>query len=212
MGLFALLGLAVAVLPPGDCRPNPPLENARVQIEGARPQAALADVHQAHMRRGNCRSQMLENYRLKAMIESLLGDAERCRRAFEVLLTLEPRFKLPPVSAESLKACLAKAEETPGERRRLQLTLGRTRRDKEVLWLPFTLTDPLGLTDHVRVHARRKGSERWVSTDYDPSELAQASFPLLSGSGPLELVVHLLDPWDGVLYELGTAAAPLPVQ
>lgn len=197
---------------PGECRHNSALEQARVSIEGARPQAALADIHQAHMRRGNCRAQLIENYRLKAMIESLLGDQERCRKAFEVLLTLEPRFQLPPVSQESLKGCLAKANESPLERRRLLVALGRPQRSKDQLRLPLTLTDPQNLADHLRVFVRVKGQARWVSADFEPNELDQVSMPLFAAPGPVELIVHILDPWDGILYELGTAEAPLPVR
>jgi len=92
------------------------------------------------------------------------------------------------------------------------VALGRPQRSKDQLRLPLTLTDPQNLADHLRVFVRVKGQARWVSADFEPNELDQVSMPLFAAPGPVELIVHILDPWDGILYELGTAEAPLPVR
>jgi hypothetical protein len=212
-----MLGLLLVLLaaPPGECRLNPALEQARVSIEGERPTAALADIHQAHMRRGNCRAQVIENYRLKAMIESLLGDKDRCRKAIEVLLAIDPKFALPKVSKEGLRDCYADAAQGPKDKRALGVTLGRTAKKDGELQLPLTLIDSLGIVDHARVYFRVKGSGRYAAIDFLPSESKDAAIPLLLGpknaAASIEVIVHLLDAWDGVLFELGTAESPLPI-
>lgn len=182
---------------------RPSLDAARESYRRRTPSARVLLARALEQPR-NCRPDVVEIYRLMALVT---GDEERAQRLFEILLALEPDFRLgtgdEPPWEPKIERTFGRALEVPSSRRALGVS---------ALASPQTaslrLVDPLQLVDVVEVYARRPrgawqrrtlrtGTHRRADDVYD--------IPM---AAPFAWFAVLRDPWGGVLAQLGSRADP----
>lgn len=199
-----------------ECRSNPHLSKAKDEYDGLEFDRSARTLQRAIEYSKNCRWDLAEIYRLKAFVDAVNAERERCQRAFEILLALDPEFTMPPDVPPKISSCFADAKRVPKERRELRLV---HEPPKEVqpstpVSLPVNVVDPLRLADQVQVYFRRKGIKIFTVVTARADENVSVVIPALSvppdeKGYEMEYFIRAVDRWEGTLEEDGTAKRPL---
>ena len=218
MGLTIAAGPSTVLAQPSsaECRPNPHVSWAKDEYDRLEFDRAARTLQRAIEYARNCRRDLAEIYRLKAFVDAVNADRERCQRAFEILLALDPNYVMPTDVPPKIKACFADALRVPPERRELRLI---HRSPVEVpsntpVSLPVQLVDPLRLVDQVQVYFRRRGVKVYTVVTARADETVSVVIPALSlppdeDGYQIEYFVRAIDRWEGTLDEDGGATKPL---
>jgi len=181
---------------------NPHVAAALALYRASDQSATASMLQRAIEHRNNCREDLFEIYRLKALIT---GDEERARRTFEIVLALDPSYRPAetgdgaPIERKILWQ-FRDALQVPVARRRL--TLDATARENRI---EVALDDPLRIVDMIRVS--------WVSADGSWKQSISKVEDVTIGTPPAgqkpKFYVEAIDRWGGVLIAKGSASAPL---
>lgn len=202
-----------------DCRPNPHLTRAKDEYDRLEFDRAARTLQRAIEYSKNCRWDLAEIYRLKAFVDAVNAERERCQRAFEILLALDPEYAMPSDVPPKIKACFEDAERVPRDRRRLELvheTPDLVQANAPVS-LPVGVQDPLRLVDRVQVYFRREGVKVYTVVSSRADDNVSVVIPALAVPPDekgynLEYFIRAIDRWEGTLAEEGAAQAPLKLQ
>src|SRR5436309_469153 len=104
-----------------ECRPNPHLSRAKDEYDRLEFDRAARTLQRAIEYSKNCRWDLAEIYRLKAFVDAVNAERERCQRAFEILLALDPKYEMPADVPPKIQNCFEDAKRVPVERRELRL-------------------------------------------------------------------------------------------
>ena len=209
-------GIASAQSSTAECRPNPHLSWAKDEYDRLEFDRAARTLQRAIEYSRNCRWDLAEIYRLKAFVDAVNADRERCQRAFEILLALDPDYVMPSDVPPKIQACFADAQRVPPERRELRLvhrspTLVPS---NAPVSLPVRVVDPLRLVDQVQVYFRRQGVKVYTVVTARADENVSIVIPALSlppdeDGYKIEYFIRAVDRWEGALEEDGSAKKPL---
>lgn len=199
-----------------ECRSNPYLPRAKDQYERLEFDPAARTLQRAVEHARNCRRDLAEIYRLKAFIDAVNAEKERCQRAFEILLALDPAYVLPRDVPPKIRACFQEALEVPDDRRILGLlhrSPGSVPPNAPVA-VPVQIDDPLRLVDRVQVWFRRTGVEVYTTVSARADDAVSVVIPALSLSPSkdgyaIEYFIRAVDRWEGTLAEVGDPRSPL---
>lgn len=199
-----------------DCRPNPHLGWAKDEYDRLEFDRAGRTIQRGLEHAKNCRWDLAELYRLKAFVHAVNTDRERCQRAFEILLALDPEYALPADVPPKIQACFEDARRVPKERRELRLVHtgpGEVQANAPVS-LPIKVVDPLRLVDQVQVYFRREGVKIYTTVTARADENVSVVIPALSVPADekgyqMEYFVRAVDRWEGTLEEEGSGRKPL---
>ncbi len=210
---------AAAQSSPAECRPNPHLSRAKDEYDRLEFDRAARTLQRAIEFTKNCRSDLAEIYRLKGFVDAVNTEKERCQRAFEILLALEPEYVLPADIPPKIKTCFDDAKRVPSERRELSLVhTGSTQvPPNSPVSLQVKVVDPLRLVDQVQVYFRREGVKVYTVVSARADENVSIVIPALSlppdeKGYAMEYFVRAVDRWEGTLEEGGSARDPLRFQ
>lgn len=202
-----------------ECRSNPHLSRAKDQYERLEFDRAASTLQRAIEYSKNCRWDLAEVYRLKAFVDAVNAERERCQRAFEILLALDPDYIMPADVPPKITSCFDDAVRVPKERRELDL---RHQGPTEVqpnapVSLSVRVVDPLRLVDQVQVYFRRAGVKVYTVVSARADENVSVVIPALSVPGDdkgydLEYFIRAVDRWEGTLDEAGESKAPLSLK
>lgn len=202
-----------------ECRSNPHLSRAKDQYERLEFDIAAATLQRAIEYSKNCRWDLAEIYRLKAFVDAVNAERERCQRAFEILLALDPDYVMPADVPPKIRACFEDARRVPPERRELDLvhTAPPEVQPNAPVSLPVRVIDPLRLVDQVQVYFRRAGVKVYTVVSARADENVSVVIPALAvppdeKGYDLEYFIRAVDRWEGTLDEEGGAAAPLKLK
>ena len=199
-----------------ECRPNPHVLRAKAQYERLEFDSAARTLQRAIEYARNCRDDLIQIYQLKGFIDAINTEYERCQRAFEIVLALDPTYRprrgIPPKVA----TCFRDALKVAPHRRRLGMShIPPEKVPPNVpLALNVSIEDPLRLTDRVQLWFRRKGVEIFTTVtqraDQNISLVVPAlSLPASQKGYAFEYFIRSIDRWDGTLVEAGSAEKPL---
>lgn len=215
-GLFAVPDEAWAQSSAAECRSNPHLSRAKDEYDRLEFDRAARTLQRAIEYSKNCRWDLAEIYRLKAFVDAVNAERERCQRAFEILLALDPEYVMPADVPPKIKNCFDDAKRVPVERRELKLvhTSPQEVQPNAPVSLPVRVVDPLRLVDQVQVYFRREGVKIFTTVTARADENVSVVIPALSVPPDekgyrMEYFIRAVDRWEGTLEEEGTPKAPL---
>ncbi|MBI4816293.1 MAG: hypothetical protein HY791_08545 [Deltaproteobacteria bacterium] len=198
-----------------ECRTNPHLARAREQYDELQFEEAAQTLQRAIEYSNNCKSDLAEVYRLKAFVDAVIGERERCHRDFEIFLALNPVWSIPANVPPKIKSCYEDAILVAPQRRELRI---EHEEPKDVLpntpvSLKVKVVDPLRLVDQVKVYFRREGVKIFTVVSARADDNVSIVIPALSlppdpEGYKMEYLVRAVDRWDGVLAEDGTPREP----
>jgi hypothetical protein len=215
--LVSLLGRdALAQSSAAECRSNPHLSRAKDEYDRLEFDRAARTLQRAIEYSKNCRWDLAEIYRLKAFVDAVNAERERCQRAFEILLALDPEYVMPADVPPKIQNCFDDAKRVPVERRELRLVHtgpGDVQANAPVS-LPVKVVDPLRLVDQIQVYFRRKGVKIFTVVTARADENVSVVIPALSvppdeKGYEMEYFIRAVDRWEGTLDEEGTVKKPL---
>lgn len=202
-----------------ECRSNPHLSRAKDQYERLEFDRAALTLQRALEYSKNCRWDLAEVYRLKAFVDAVNAERERCQRAFEILLALDPDYVMPADVPPKISSCFEDARRVPKERRELALRhTGPTEVPPNApVSLPVRVVDPLRLVDQVQVYFRREGVKVYTVVSARADENVSVVIPALAvppdeKGYTLEYFIRAVDRWEGTLDEEGSAKKPLELR
>lgn len=202
-----------------ECRSNPHLSRAKDQYERLEFDRAALTLQRALEYSKNCRWDLAEIYRLKAFVDAVNAERERCQRAFEILLALDPEYVMPADVPPKIASCFDDARRVPTERRELDLrhTAPQQVPPNAPVSLPVRVVDPLRLVDQVQVYFRRQGVKVYTVVSARADENVSVVIPALAVPPDekgynLEYFIRAVDRWEGTLDEEGSAKKPLELQ
>ncbi len=223
-----ILGALVLLLPIGgeayaqssasnaECRSNPHLSRARELYEDLQFDEAASTLQRAIEYANNCRWDLGEIYRLKAFVDAVNGERERCHRDFEIFLALNPDYEMPPDVPPKIRHCFDDAKAVAPSRRELGLEheVAPKVQPNAPVALKVRVIDPLRLVDQVKVHFRREGVKIFTTVSARADENVSVVIPALAVPPDpegyrMEYIVRAVDRWGGVLAEQGTPRRPL---
>lgn len=212
---FVLSGQARAESGASDCRPNPHLSQAKDEYERLEFDRAGRTLQRAIEYSRNCRSDLAGIYRLKAFVDAVQAERERCRRAFEIVLALEPEYRVPSEVPPKIRNCFNEALRVPAERREIRLihTGPSEVQPSSPAMLTVGVVDPLRLVDQVQVYFRREGIKIFTVLSARGDESVSMIIPALSippdeKGYRMEYFVRVIDRFEGTLAEEGSPDAP----
>lgn len=216
---LGLVDVALAQNTGAECRSNPHLSRAKDEYERLEFDRAAKTLQRAIEFSKNCRWDLAEVYRLKAFVDAVNAERERCQRAFEILLALDPEYTMPADVPQKIRACFEDARNVPAERRELKLvhTSPTEVQPNAPVSLPVKVVDPLRLVDQVQVYFRREGVKIYTVVTARADENVSVVIPALSippdekGYG-MEYFIRAVDRWEGTLEEEGNPKKPLRFQ
>ncbi len=199
-----------------ECRSNPHLSRAKDEYDRLEFDRAARTLQRAIEYAKNCRWDLAEIYRLKAFVDAVNAERERCQRAFEILLALDPEYAMPADVPPKIKNCFDDAKRVPVERRELKLVHtapGEVQANAPVS-LPVKVVDPLRLVDQIQVYFRRKGIKIYTVVTARADENVSVVIPALSvppdeKGYEMEYFIRAIDRWEGTLDEEGSVKKPL---
>jgi hypothetical protein len=199
-----------------ECRSNPHLSRAKDEYDRLEFDRAARTLQRAIEYSKNCRWDLAEIYRLKAFVDAVNAERERCQRAFEILLALDPEYAMPLDVPPKIKNCFDDAKRVPVERRELKLVHtppGEVQANAPVS-LPVKVVDPLRLVDQVQVYFRRKGIKIFTVVTARADENVSVVIPALSvppdeKGYEMEYFIRAVDRWEGTLDEEGSVKKPI---
>ena len=199
-----------------ECRSNPHLARARELYDDLQYEEAAATLQRAIEYSNNCRWDLAEIYRLKAFVDAVNGERERCHRDFEIFLALNPDYEMPPDVPPKIRKCYEDAREVAPARRSLGLghDVPSEVQPNAPVSIKVRVTDPLRLVDQVKVYFRREGVKVFTVVSARADDNVSIVIPALSlppdpQGYKVEYVVRAVDRWDGVLSEEGNGRRPL---
>ncbi len=199
-----------------ECRPNPHLSRAKDQYDSLEFDRAARTLQRAIEYSRNCRWDLAEIYRLKAFVDAVNAERERCQRAFEILLALDPEFVMPADVPPKIKACFDDAQRVPPARRTLDLVHSPPQivQPRAPVSLQVQVVDPLRLVDQVQVYFRRAGVKVYTVVSARADDNVSVVVPALAVPAEekgyeMEYFIRAVDRWEGTLSEQGTAKQPL---
>jgi hypothetical protein len=198
-----------------ECRPNPHLSRAKDEYDRLEFDRAARTLQRAIEYSKNCRWDLAEIYRLKAFVDAVNAERERCQRAFEILLALDPNYQMPADVPPKIQNCFEDAKRVPVERRELRLvhTAPTEVQPNAPVSLPVKVVDPLRLVDQIQVYFRREGVKIFTVVNARADENVSVVIPALSvppdeKGYQMEYFVRAVDRWEGTLAEAGSARQP----
>ncbi len=222
--LFAAIGLVGLLYAPSawaqssaaECRTNPYLSRAKDQYDRLEFDRAAGTLQRAIEHSRNCRWELAEIFRLKGFVEAIDADREQCQRAFEILLALDPEYRLPSDVPPKIKTCFEDARSVPESRRRLAIEHEAPTdvQPNAPVSLPVKVTDSLRLVDRVQVYFRREGVRIYTLVSARADDQVSLVIPALSVPPDekgyrMEYFIRAVDRWDGTLDEDGGPQRPL---
>ncbi len=223
----ALLGVAVLAPPSGpalaqsgstnaECRSNPHLARARELYDELQFDDAASTLQRAIEYANNCRYDLAEIYRLKAFVDAVNQERERCHRDFEIFLALSPDYVMPDDVPPKIRSCYEDAKSVAPSRRTLGIShdAPKDSQHSTPVSLRVEVTDPLRLVDQVRLYFRRDGVKIFTVVSARADDSVSVVIPGLalppSETGyQMEYIVRAVDRWGGVLAEEGSPKSPL---
>lgn len=198
-----------------ECRPNPHLSRAKDEYDRLEFDRAARTLQRAIEYSKNCRWDLAEIYRLKAFVDAVNAERERCQRAFEILLALDPQYQMQSDVPPKIQNCFEDAKRVPVERRELRLvhTAPTEVQPNAPVSLPVKVIDPLRLIDQIQVYFRREGVKIFTTVTARADENVSVVIPALSippdeKGYKMEYFVRAVDRWEGTLAEEGSARKP----
>lgn len=208
-------GVASAQQAGSECRSNPHLSRAKDEYDRLEFDRAARTLQRAIEYSKNCRWDLAEIYRLKAFVDAVNAERERCQRAFEILLALDPEYQMPTDVPPKIQNCFEDAKRVPVERRELRLvhTTPTEVQPNAPVSLPVKVVDPLRLVDQIQVYFRREGVKIFTPVTARADENVSVVIPALSvppdeKGYKMEYFVRAVDRWEGTLAEEGSARKP----
>jgi hypothetical protein len=199
-----------------ECRSNPHLARARELYEELQFDEAASTLQRAIEYANNCRWDLGEIYRLKAFVDAVNGERERCHRDFEIFLALTPDYEMPPDTPPKIKSCFDDAKQVAPSRRELNLEhdVAKEVQPNAPVPLKVKVIDPLRLVDQVKVYFRREGVKVFTVVSARADDNVSIVIPALAVTADpegykIEYMVRAVDRWDGVLVEQGGPRRPL---
>lgn len=199
-----------------ECRSNPHLGGARELYEDLQFDEAAQKLQRALEFANNCRWDLGEIYRLKAFVDAINGERERCHRDFEIFLALSPDYKMPADIPPKIRDCFEDANAVAPSRRELGLKLQAPTnvQPNAPVALAVEVVDPLRLVDQVKVFFRREGVKVYTVVSARADDNVSVVIPALAVTPDpkgyrMEYLVRAVDRWGGVLAEEGTARRPI---
>ncbi|MBK6687664.1 MAG: hypothetical protein IPG45_24535 [Deltaproteobacteria bacterium] len=213
------LSLRPAVVAPdlreGLCKLNPHVDRALKELENLAFAQASKTLRRAIASPDTCREDLISIYSLKGIAEAIGGEDERCQEDFAIVLSLDPKFTMPPTFPK-IERCLEAARATPEAQRPLSMSINTASYDRSraVYTVPVALSDPRQLISRLEVFARPRGAtDYWrlsVLRSGDTASIEIPEFVARPGAGPgLEYVVAATDRWGGRLFTMGSRSKPL---
>lgn len=199
-----------------ECRPNPHLPRAKDEYDRLEFDRAGRTLQRAIEHARNCKSDLAEIYRLQAFVDAVNAERERCQRAFEILLALEPDYVMGADVPPKIRTCFEDALRVAPSRR--ELGLEHRPPDEQTPNAPVSLmvelVDPLRLVDRVQVWFRRRGVDVYTTVSVRADDRVAPVIPALAvppdeEGYPMEYFVRAVDRWEGTLAELGSPRQPL---
>lgn len=176
-----------------DCRSNPHLLRATSEYERGDLPRTVRSLQRAIEYARNCRYDLARIYELKAFVDALSDERERCKRAFEFVLVIHPDYELSKRVPEKIKMCRHTVSKPPV----LEMKLDPVEKRAGYLRIRGTVEDELRASHTVRVVMWTKSSKApFVTTGRVDSKF---EVPMLAPPEPAEVVVALTDRWGGVL-------------
>jgi len=199
-----------------ECRPNPHLTRALQYYEDLRFDEAAQTLQRAIEYANNCKWDLGEIYRLKAFVDAINGERERCHRDFEILLALNPEYKMPKQVPPKIRSCFDDAQNIAPSRRRLAISHSVDKAVKPNAPVPVRvkLEDRLRMIDKIQVYFRRSGVKAFTMLTARADDEVTVIIPALSVPGSeeayqMEYLVRGVDRWGGVFVEDGSSRYPL---
>lgn len=199
-----------------ECRSNPHLARARELYDELNFEDAATTLQRAIEFSGNCRWDLAEVYRLKAFVDAVNNERERCHRDFEIFLALNPEYEIPADTPPKIRNCFEDAKAVPPSRRELGLQheVPPEVQPNAPVSIRVRVTDPLRLVDQVKVFFRREGVRVFTVVSARSDDNLSIVIPALAvppdAQGyKIEYLVRTVDRWDGVLSEEGSVKKPL---
>lgn len=199
-----------------ECRSNPHLARARELYEDLLFDEAAQTLQRAIEYSNNCRWDLGEIYRLKAFVDAVNGERERCHRDFEIFLALNPDYDMPTEVPPKIRHCFEDAKAVAPSRRELGLQhdVPPNVQPNAPVALKVRVIDPLRLVDQVRVYFRREGVKIYTTVGARADESVSVVIPALAVPPDpqgyrMEYIVRAVDRWGGVLAEQGNSRRPL---
>lgn len=199
-----------------ECRSNPHLARARELYDELNFEDAATTLQRAIEFSGNCKWDLAEVYRLKAFVDAVNNEKERCHRDFEIFLALNPEYEIPADTPPKIKKCFDDAKAVAPARRELGLSheVPPDVLPNAPVSIKVKVTDPLRLVDQVKVFFRREGVKVFTVVSARSDDNLSIVIPALAvppdaAGYKMEYIVRTVDRWDGVLSELGTPKKPL---
>jgi hypothetical protein len=199
-----------------ECRANPHLARAKELYEDLNFEDAALTLQRALEFSNNCRWDLAEIYRLKAYVDAVNGERERCHRDFEIFLALNNEWQMPQDTPPKIRGCYEDARAVAASRRELGLAheVPAEVPPNAPVALKIKVADPLRLVDQVRVFFRRDGVKVFTVVSQRADDVVSIVVPSLSlAPDPegyrVEYIVRAVDRWDGVLVEEGSSKKPL---
>jgi hypothetical protein len=199
-----------------ECRSNPHLARARELYEELQFDEAASTLQRAIEYSNNCRWDLGEIYRLKAFVDAVNAERERCHRDFEIFLALTPDYEMPPDTPPKIKTCFEDAKMVAPSRRELNLEheVAKEVQPNAPVPLKVKVIDPLRLVDQVKVYFRREGVKVFTVVSARADDNVSIVIPALAVPADpegykMEYLVRAVDRWDGVLVEQGAPRRPL---
>ncbi len=199
-----------------ECRSNPHLARARELYDELNFEDAATTLQRAIEFSGNCRWDLAEVYRLKAFVDAVNNERERCHRDFEIFLALNPDYEIPADTPPKIRNCFEDAKAVPPARRELGLQheVPPEVQPNAPVSIKVRVTDPLRLVDQVKVFFRREGVKVFTVVSARSDDNLSIVIPALAvppdAQGyKMEYLVRTVDRWDGVLSEEGSVKKPL---
>jgi hypothetical protein len=215
LSLVTLAGEAAAQPSGSECRSNPHLSRAKDEYDRLEFDRAARTLQRAIEYSKNCRWDLAEIYRLKAFVDAVNAERERCQRAFEILLALDPEYQMPADVPPKIQNCFQDAKRVPPERRELRLVHQPPTevQPNAPVSLPVKVVDPLRLVDQIQVYFRREGVKIFTTVTARADENVSVVIPALSvppdeKGYKMEYFVRAVDRWEGTLAEEGSSRKP----
>jgi hypothetical protein len=215
MAVLALPDLAAAQVG-AECRANPHLSRAKDEYERLEFDRAARTLQRAIEYSRNCKWDLAEIYRLKGFVDSVNSERERCQRAFEILLALDPSYTMPGNVPPKIRSCFEDALQVAPARRTLAIRHQppQTALPNAPVGVDVRVIDPLRLVDKVQVFFRREGVDVYTAVMARADDEVSVVIPALAlGPDPdgyaVEYFVRAVDRWEGTLAEAGSPREPL---
>lgn len=199
-----------------DCRANPHLSRAKDEYDRLEFDRAARTLQRAIEYSRNCKWDLAEIYRLKGFVDAVNSERERCQRAFEILLALDPQYSMPANVPPKIRSCFEDALQVAPARRTLAIdhTPPGPALPNAPVAIDVRVVDPLRLVDKVQVFFRREGVNVFTVVAARADEEVSVVIPALSvAPGPeayaMEYFVRAVDRWDGTMAEAGSIRNPL---